>query len=84
MGQQQSNQFSEVGRPLLPPEVLGSPAFRRHVVIVKKGEYPILAVPVRSHSDPRFNQAVELGVASPASTVPQPVLEETAATSAVR
>ena len=82
MGQQQSNQFSEVGRPLLPPEVLGSPAFRKHVVIIKKGEYPILAVPVRSHSDPRFNQPVPT-VAPPApAPVATPESElETVATS---
>jgi type IV secretion system protein VirD4 len=58
-GRDQRSTFEEVGRPLLPSETLGSPAFRNHVLIAKKGEFPILATPVRAHADPRFNRIRE-------------------------
>jgi type IV secretion system protein VirD4 len=58
-GRDQHSTYEEVGRPLLPSETLGSPAFRNLVLIAKKGDFPILATPVRSHADPRFNRIRE-------------------------
>lgn len=69
-GRDQRSTFEEVGRPLLPSETLGSPAFRNHVLIAKKGEFPILATPVRAHMDPRFNRLrVQMLLPPPAATL---------------
>lgn len=64
-GRDPSRQFSEVGRPLLPPEVLGSPAFRDHILVAKKGEFPILAAPIRAYDDRRFRQPATPALPSP-------------------